>query len=579
MRLRIARYLLLAGLLLPGCERGGVVAPQDAGPSTSARDAMVAHSREFVRGVLPVTDNVFQAVGFGLANSMLVVGDECAFVIDVMGSVEVAGDVQQAFAAITDKPIKAFIYTHNHADHVFGGAGFETDADLAVYAHRTTEYYIDRVVNVLRPIIGARSARMFGTSLPERGPDAVINAGIGPFLEIGGDRGTVGLVRPTITLDEQLETAICGVRVQMTHAPGETNDQIFVWLPDAGVLFPGDNVYKAFPNLYTIRGTPYRDVLDWVASLDKMRALGARYLVPSHTRFVAGEDRITGILTAYRDAIQFVHDQTVRGMNAGLTPDELVDTVRLPGHLARHPYLQELYGTVAWSVRSVFDGYLGWYNGDPATLDPATPSVRAAAMQDLAGGREALLGAARDHLAEGGHAMSAELAGHLLRLDAGDDEASAVRQAALRALAAHSPSPNGRHYYLTAAMELAGTASIPSDVTLDDRVRSLVYSIPVENFLAAMPTRLDPVASEDTDLVVHFYFTDIDRRYGVHVRRGVAQLTQQMPDKPDIAITTDAQTWRRIVVGERNLAVALARGELSVDGGVPRLVTFLRLFR
>ena len=151
------------------------------------------------------------------------------------------------------------------------------------------------------------------------------------------------------------------------------------------LLLPGDNVYKAFPNLYTIRGTLDRDVLEWARSIDRMRALRPDHLAPSHTRPVSGAERIQGILTAYRDAIQYVHDQTIRGMNQGLTPDELVDRIELPPHLKSHPYLQEYYGTVEWSVRAVFSGYLGWFDGDTAPLSPASPHERAERMAELAG--------------------------------------------------------------------------------------------------------------------------------------------------------------------------------------------------
>ena len=125
-----------------------------------------------------------------------------------------------------------------------------------------------------------------------------------------------------------------------------------------------------------------------------MRALLPEHLVPSHTRAISGQDEIYETLTAYRDAIQFVHDQTVQGINRGLTPDELVEAVKLPPHLAGHPYLQEYYGKVEWSVRGIFDGYLGWFDGDAAALQPENPDTRAAAMASLAGGVEGLRRAA-----------------------------------------------------------------------------------------------------------------------------------------------------------------------------------------
>jgi alkyl sulfatase BDS1-like metallo-beta-lactamase superfamily hydrolase len=572
-RHRAPGALALAALVAAlSCERAGTEAPP------VAPDALAAHSAEFERAVYPVAEGVHQAVGFGLANSILVEGDECVFVVDVMGSVETARAVKAAFQAITDKPIGALIYTHNHADHVFGGLGFVPDGRVDVYAHETTASYIDRVVSVIRPIIAARSARMFGNLLPAEGPDAFINAGIGPFLEIGRGGETLGLIRPNHTFADTLDLELWGVPVKLVHAPGETNDQIFVWLPEQRVLMPGDNVYKAFPNLYTIRGTLYRDVLDWVKSLDRMRDLRPEHLAPSHTRPVSGADRIAEILTAYRDAIQYVHDQTIRGMNRGLTPDELVRSVELPSHLRSHPYLQEFYGTVEWAVRAIFTGYLGWFDGDASTLSPAAPDARARGFAELAGGEAALAAAARRALEREQYAWAAELARQLLRLDPDGREARALEAEALRALGHRSPSPNGRNYYLTQARELEGAVAVEADREIDDSVRSLLDGVPIGHFMAAMPTRLDPEKSADTDLVVGFDFRDVGESYSVHVRRGVAELRRRFPVEPDLVVHVDAGVWRELVVGLRNPALALASGDVEIEGSTLELIGFLRLF-
>ncbi|MGB5681088.1 MAG: alkyl/aryl-sulfatase, partial [Polyangiales bacterium] len=258
---------------------------------------------EFRREVYEVTDGVYQAVGYGIANSMMIEGDACVFIVDVMGAMETASNVHAAFTKITDKPIGALIYTHNHADHVMGGLAFVPDGKVDVYAHQTTDDYINRFASVLRPILRTRSSRMFGSYLSPGGPDGMENVGLGPFVETLDPEMTLGLIRPNKTFSDVLRTEICGVKVELVHAPGETNDQLFVWLPDRGVLLPGDNIYKAFPNLYSIRGTQYRDVRAWVLSLDKMRALRPQHLVPSHTRAISGQDEIYETLTAYRDAI------------------------------------------------------------------------------------------------------------------------------------------------------------------------------------------------------------------------------------------------------------------------------------
>lgn len=569
--------LVLMSVLPMSCQQPPANAPPLAPFDGDANPKLVAQTAEFEREVYTVTDGVYQAVGFGIANSIMVEGDECVFIVDVMGSVETAEEVKAKFDEITQKPIGAIIYTHNHADHIMGGLGFVPDGKVDVYAHETTNYYINRVVNVIRPVLNRRSSRMFGNYLPRQGPDRMVSVGLGPFLETLDRDATLGLIRPNKTFADELDTEICGVKVSLVHAPGETNDQIFVWLPERGVLMPGDNVYKAFPNLYTIRGTLYRDVLDWARSIDKMRALSPTHLAPSHTRPVSGKEAVADVLTAYRDAIQFVHDQSIRGLNMGLTPDELVATVQLPPHLKEHPFLQEYYGTVAWSVRSVFSGYLGWFDGDAALLEPVSPRARAAGMASLAGGVEGLERAAQEALDREEFAWAAELATHLMRLDPDSLEAKRIRAAALRAMGQRHISANGRNYYLTQALEAEGKVTIQPDTNLKNAL-SFANTVPIGQFIAAMPANLDPEKSVNTHMVVGFRFPDVNEAYGIEVRRGVAEFFDRYPPAPDVTITTDTHIWRELVMGLRNPLKAFGSGDVQFDGSALDLVGFLRLF-
>ena len=338
---------------------------------------LIAHSDEFKRELITVTDGVHVAVGYALANSILIEGEKTNIIIDTTGSEETAKEVKDMFDAINSNPVETIIYTHNHADHTYGATVFAEGSNPDIYAHSTTEIYLSRVIGILRPIISSRSNRMFGNALPK---EQVENNGIGPFLEIGRDGRKPGLLYPTKTFTDQIEFEAAGHEVQLFHAPGETNDQLFVWLPEKKVLFPGDNFYKTFPNLYTIRGTPYRDLVGWVNSIDLMRYLEPEYLVPSHTRPIVGKENINTLLTTYRDAIQFVHDQTVRLMNLGLDPNEIAERLVLPKHLGDSPYLKEFYGTPEWSSKNVFSGYLGWFDGNPSNLKPLPLIVLAMIM-------------------------------------------------------------------------------------------------------------------------------------------------------------------------------------------------------
>lgn len=541
-------------------------APPEANPD------LAAHSAEFRQEVIEVTDGVYVAIGFGLANAILIEGDDGVIIVDTMESEEAAVPVKAAFDEITSKPVKAIIYTHFHSDHTFGATVMAGDDNPEVYAHYTTSQHLDRIVNITRDTTYRRAMRQFGVMLP---PGGVVNAGIGPRLLFDSD-STPGLLYPTKTYDgDQLALEIAGVRMVLIYAPGETPDQTIVWLPDKKVLLPGDNFYKSFPNLYAIRGTAYRDVTLWVKSLDIMRDLRPKYLVPGHTRPLEGEALIYETLTNYRDAIQFIHDQTIRHMNAGLTPEEIVEKVKLPPHLANQPYLQEYYGTVEWSVKAIFNGYLGWFGGNATDLFPLPPKERAERFAALAGGTESLLRHADQAAARGDDQWALELADHLLRLDPAMDAAAAIRAASLKNLGEKQITATARNYYLTQALESEGRLTIgTASVNHPDFIRK----IPLSAIFSAMAVNLNPEKSADVDQVLGFRFPDTDEAYTVHVRRGVAEIRPYFPEDPDITVTVDAHTWKEIVAGLRNPAVAVIR-DLNVEGGTINLVRFLDLFK
>ena len=173
---------------------------------------------------------------------------------------------------------------------------------------------------------------------------------------------------------------------KLVSAVGETDDQIFVWLPESQTLCCGDNFYPCWPNLSAIRGSQYRDVSAWIDSLDAMRAYPAEALLPGHGKATHGYTDIQEVLKNYRDAIEFVLLQTLEGMNQGKTVDELAASITLPEHLKQLPYLGEHYGTVAWSVRGIFAGYAGWFDGNPTHLNPLPPQEEADKLLAMIGG-------------------------------------------------------------------------------------------------------------------------------------------------------------------------------------------------
>ena len=536
-------------------------------------DDLTAHSKEFKKEVIKVTEGVHVAVGYALANAILIEGENSNIIIDTTGTIETAKEVKDLFDAINSNPIEAIIYTHNHADHTYGATVFAEDSNPEIYAHDSTAEYLSRVIGILRPIISARSNRMFGNALPK---DEVENNGIGPFLEIGRDGRRPGLLYPTKTFTDAMKVEVGGIEIELFHAPGETNDQIFAWLPGKKALFPGDNFYKTFPNLYTIRGTPYRDLAGWVNSIDMMRYLEPEFLVPSHTRPLEGKEKINNLLTTYRDAIQFVHDQTVRLMNLGYGPDEIAEQLVLPKHLADSPYLKEFYGSPAWSAKNVFSGYLGWFDGNPSTLKPLPKKEEAENFIKLVGDWNNLFLIAEQSYMEGRFQWALQLTDYLLRVKPNDEKTEILRQSCLIALGYKESNPNSRYYYLSSAAQLDKDYR-ENDILLPDI--EVIKKYPIESMMDSLKVNVIPEKSIDKNIQLLFTFTDSPKVFSLFLRKGVLEVQPFLINGSSVQITSSEEDLKAILSGIKSLPIALVNGTLQVDGSRTDLLTFFTSLR
>ena len=439
---------------------------------TEATRKLKARNEEFRPDIIKITENVYTAVGYSVSNVSMIIGETGLIIVDTGQKPADAEKILAEFRKITDKPVKAIIYTHGHGDHTGGASVFVGEDAPEIWGrsgHHWEQEGFQLESRTLKEagltINGKRGVRQAGLTLPD---EWHINNGIAPAPSFSAEgvsnpAANEGLVGPTRTFEEdRMSLDIGGIQLDLVAATGETYDELYVWLPQERVIFTGDNFYKSFPNLYTIRGAPYRDVQDWYRSVNQMLQEGPRHVVPGHTRPIVGEQETRQALTHYRDAIQFVFDKTIEGMNQGMTPDELVTYVQLPDSLANKDYLTEYYGAVAWSVRSIFQGYLGWFDGNPINLDPLAPNEEAQRMVTLVGGEDQLLATAQKALDEKDYQWAATLTDYLLALDPNVAEPKLVKADALIGIAENMLTATGRNYTLSYALELKEEAETSS---------------------------------------------------------------------------------------------------------------------
>ena len=419
-----------------------------------ALERLRQQNQQFQRSTKEVAPQVYAAVGYAASNVGMIVGEGGVIIIDTTESTKAAELILAEFRKITALPVRAIIYTHGHRDHISGASIFAEGGNPEIVARSNFVNDLREGEGTRTPLgaLMARTRRQFGIGL--KYPEERVNIGVGP-----GDRPIEGLgagyMAPTKTFDgPSSDYECCGVKLSMHAAPGETPDQMVVWLPDRKVLFCADNFYHSFPNLYAIRGTRYRDYDAWEQTVDLMLSFDAEVLVTGHTSIVQGAEAIRERLTDYRDAIRFVIEKTIEGMNRGLTPDELAVEVRLPENLRDKPWLQEFYGAVPHAVRGYYSGTLGWFDGNPASLHPLDPSDRAQRLAALAGGSERLAASFDEALAAGESQWALELSDLLLAL--GHDKANILqkRAALLRRMADETYNSPTRNYYISCAAEI-----------------------------------------------------------------------------------------------------------------------------
>ncbi len=411
--------------------------------------------RPLPKKVFAVAPGVHTFVGYVTSNFSVIIGPEGYILVDTGDDPAVARDALGEIRQLTDKPLVGVILTHSHPDHCMGGAGFleGQEPDLPVWSRENFGGEAAGFVGIER-ITGARAMRQFGTNIP---PERYTVNALVPKPAVFGGPGIKPLRPNRVFAGERQDLRLGGLDLELYAMPGETSDHLCIRLPESGVLFCADNMYRSFPNLYPIRGSGYRDVAAWAESLRRMRAFNPTAVIMGHTEPAFGKEGLS-MLENYAEAIQYVYDATLQGMNEGRTPDELAATVRLPERLRNLEYLGEYYGCVPWAVRAIFSGRLGWFDGNPTNLAPLAPWEEAERLLALAGGPGALIAAAGKALADGDHRWAARLADICLDAPGLSDvltaAARAVKADALEALSSRVLPITGKNYLMSCAQEL-----------------------------------------------------------------------------------------------------------------------------
>ena len=404
--------------------------------------------------IIKAAEGVYAAIGFGPSNSVVIAGEDAAILIDAHHSAAAARQAAAAYRERIRQPFAAVIYTHGDRAHVAAAAAFTGRLFLpAVYARSNFSLRREAAgVEATR-----RRQRQKGLLL---GDDKRADTVIDPFPQEGDSAGLY-LPPDKWVHSDRLRLRLAGVSLELVAAPGEAQDHLYVWLPGRKVLIAGANFHQAFPGDLDGIGNRATGLEEWARSLDRMRAERAEVLIPGHTRPLFGADAIERALADHAAALRFVRDATLRGIDAGLGPDELAAAIRLPEKLAGSAVLAQTHGTLEWAVRSVYARHMGWFDGRAASLVPLPPRTLAWRLRELAESSLSLDASLDGALLLGDYRWAAYLAEQLIEIEPQDPRHSARKARALEGLAGQATNPQARNYLLSAARELR--VSLPSE--------------------------------------------------------------------------------------------------------------------
>jgi alkyl sulfatase BDS1-like metallo-beta-lactamase superfamily hydrolase len=537
-----------------------------------------------LHGLFEVVPGIYQVRGYDISNMTLVEGTRGVIVIDPLVSTECAAAALALYRKHRgEREVSAVVYTHSHVDH-FGGVKGVVSAEQ-VQAGEVPVWapagFLEHAVseNVLAGgAMARRASYMFAPAL-ERGPRGQVDAGIGKTTSTG----SITLIPPTHEVSHTgQEAEIDGVPIVFQLVPdSEAPAEMNFFFKDLGVLCIAENAVHCMHNVLTPRGAPVRDSLAWSKYLgEAIELFGERsdVMFAQHHWPRWGKARIVEHLARHRDMYRYLHDQTLRLANRGLTPSEIAAEVRLPPSLERTWSCRGNYGTVSHNVRAVYQRYLGFFDGNPAHLDQHPPVAAARRYVELAGGIEPLLENARAAYDGGDYRWVAELCSHAVFAEpGGSTEARELQAQALEQLGYQAESAVWRNLYLVGAHELREG---PPRAPRDRRVASadVAKALSLEQLWDAMGARLDGPRAWDTTIKLAWNFTDVGERWSVTVENGaLSAIRDRLVEDCHAKVTLTRAALDAVLLGEGDGAQLFASGAIAVEGDGAKLGEFLGL--
>ena len=538
-----------------------------------------------INGLFKVTDKVYQVRGFDASNMTIIEGNTGLIIIDPLIASETAkAALDLYYQNRPKKPVKAVIYSHSHVDHYGGVKGVVTEADVKagkvkIYA---PDGFLQEAVseNVYAGnAMTRRTLYMYGALLP-RNEKGLVDTGLGKTNSIG----TIGLIQPTDIITKSEDTRIIdGIKIEFLLVPGtEAPSEMIMYFPQFKMVDSAEDATHTLHNLYTLRGAQVRDAAKWWKALDRvMEKYGdqTEIIMAQHHWPKWGKENINNYLIKQRDIYKYIHDQTLRLMNEAYTMTEVAEMVKLPEELNQEWSLRGYYGSVSHDVKAVYQKYLGWYDSNPANLNPLPPEESAKRYVEFMGGSKAVMKKAKEYYNKGEYRWVAEVMNKVVFAEPNNQEAKNLQADALEQLGYQSETATWRNEYLMGAYELRnGTPKIPSNLGANSP--DTIQSMPINMYLDYMGIRLNAEKAAGKKFSVNWDVPDLKEKYTINLENSVLayRKVDSFKEKADVTMSMTKATLDSIQTGATTVDKEIESGNIKLTGDAANFKEYLGFF-
>jgi len=530
-------------------------------------------------GLFKVTDRIYQVRGYDLAVTTFIESESGYIVVDTLTTIESAkAALKLIHEHLGKKPILAVIYTHSHGDHFGGTKGIVSEEEVRSGSVRiiAPEGFMKFAVseNVLAGNAMLRRAEyMYGKILP-RDYKGNVDSGLGKTLIAG----TKALIEPNESINKTgTKIAIDGVEIIFQLTPGtEAPVEMNLYFPQFKALCMAENCTHVLHNLYTIRGAEVRDAKGWAEYINdsiELFAKDSQVVFATHHWPIWGNEKVIEYLKKQRDVYKYIHDQTLRLANHGYTMLEIAEKLKVPKSLSKEWHIRGCYGSVSHNSKAVYQKYLGFYDGNPATLNQLPPEDAGKKYVEFMGGSEEVIEKARNAFENGEYRWVAQVLNHVIFAEPDNKTARILQADALEQLGYQSESAAWRNAYLAAAFELRNGVE-----KIDKAIKIGGSDIRINDLFDLMAVRLDGIKAEEKRIIINFRFIDVEKNYEFILENSVINYNaDRQSDNADLTLNLKKRDFAEIVGGKANLEEKVELGEIKAEGDISKFTELLSL--